>query len=426
MAWSTPKTNWTAGDGVANTDLNRIEGNAQYLKDDIDSHKADGTQHAKSSKFVVGTSTSGWTSADCDYLCDGTADDVEINAAITALPAAGGEIVILEGTYNIAAKIDITKDNVSIRGNGNATILKRMFDSDSPEGLITLIGRHDCKIANLRVDGNNMSYSDDFNLGIYLESSSYNTITDNTITGTNYAGIVLASSSNNAIIGNTYYNNERGIALISSFDNTITDNTCNNNGSYGIHLASSNSNIITGNACNNINGGFEGHTGIYLESLSTDNTITDNTCNNNGSYGILIEASDNNIITGNACNNSNYGITIIYSSNNIITGNACNSNIHTGIFLPTASNNTITGNACNNNGAEGIHLTSSNNNTITGNTCIRGTGLSTDYTANQHTILLSYTNNNYNLISNNNCMGKAAISEGGTGNTLVNNKFDVL
>lgn len=33
MAWITPKTDWTAADGVRNTDFNRIEGNTQQLKD---------------------------------------------------------------------------------------------------------------------------------------------------------------------------------------------------------------------------------------------------------------------------------------------------------------------------------------------------------------------------------------------------------
>jgi hypothetical protein len=32
--------------------------------------------------------------------------------------------------------------------------------------------------------------------------------------------------------------------------------------------------------------------------------------------------------------------------------------------------------------------------------------------------------NNYNLISSNNCMGKAVVISGGTGNTLVNNKYN--
>ena len=49
-------------------------------------------------RFVIGTAAAGWTAEDCDYLCDGTADDVEINAAIQALPAGGGEILVLDGT----------------------------------------------------------------------------------------------------------------------------------------------------------------------------------------------------------------------------------------------------------------------------------------------------------------------------------------
>jgi parallel beta-helix repeat protein len=258
----------------------------------------------KVARFVVGTSTAGWTSADCDYLCDGTADQVEINNAITALPVTGGEIVILDGTYIITAKINITKDNVSIRGNGDATILKRMFDSASAEGVITLTSRSGCKIANLQIDGNKTSYPNSDNYGIHL-----------------------AYESNN---------------------NTITGNTCDNNGA-----------------------------GIYLDYSSSNNTITGNTCDNNG----------------------------------------------VGIYLDESSNNTITGNTCNNNDS-GIYLGYSNINTITGNTCIRGTGLATDYTESQHTIRLYGTGNSYNLIAMNNCMGKAVTNGGGTGNTLVNNKFD--
>lgn len=45
----------------------------------------------KVARFIIGTSTAGWTKDDCDYLCDGTADDVEINAAIQALPEGGGK-----------------------------------------------------------------------------------------------------------------------------------------------------------------------------------------------------------------------------------------------------------------------------------------------------------------------------------------------
>ena len=212
----------------------------------------------KVARFVIGTSTAGWTAKDCDYLCDGTADQVEIIAALNALPATGGEVVILDGTYNITASINIPKNNVSIRGNGNATILKRMFNSSIQEGVITLTNRSGCKIANLQIDGNKVSYTSTNNNGIYLSSSS---------------------------------------------NNTITGNTCNNNDS-------------------------------------------------------------------------------------------------------------------------GIYLSSSSNNTITGNTCIRGTGQAGDYISTQHTIRLVGTSNNYNLISNNNCMGKAVTVDGGTGNSVYGNKYD--
>ncbi len=303
------------------------EGNTKTVKqidDELASHLADGTQHAKTVRFVIGTSTAGWTSADCDYLCDGTADQTEINAAITALPATGGEVVILDGTYNITAKIDVTKDNVSIRGNGNATILKRMFNSSVSEGVITLTSRSGCKIQGLQIDGNKATYTASYNYGIYLTSSSS--------------------------------------------DNTITGNTCNNN-SYGIFLDSSSNNTITGNTCNN------NDFGIRLNSSSNENTVTGNTCNNN-SYGIYLSSSSNNTITGNTCNNNDFG----------------------------------------------IRLYSSSNNTITGNTCIRGTGQTDDYDESQYTIRLIGADNNYNLISSNNCMGKAVTIGGGTSNTSVNNK----
>jgi len=333
---------------------------------------AESASHVKPARIVIGTLTSGWTEKDCDYLCDGKDDQEEINNAITALPASGGEIVILDGTYYITASINIPKDNVSIRGNGNATILKRMYNSTNAEGLITLNGKSGCKIQGLQIDGNKAKYTASSNHGIYLYSSSNNTIT-----------------------GITCNNNSSGIRLSSSSDNTVTGNACKNN-SYGIFLDSSNNNTVTGN-----------------------------TCNNNSSYGIFLEEfSANNTVTGNTCNNSYIGIHLYSSSNNnTVTGNTCNNNSSYGIYLSSSSINTVTGNTCNNN-SSGIQLRWSNNNTVTGNTCIRGTGQTSDYDSDQYTILLSGTGNNYNLISSNNCMGKAVATGGGTGNSVWGNKFD--
>jgi parallel beta-helix repeat protein len=207
-----------------------------------------------------------------------------------------------------------------------------------------------------------------------------------------------------------------GIYLYSSSDNTITDNTCNNNDFYAISLYSSSNNTITGNTCNN------NFYAIYLHS-SSDNTVTGNTCNNNICSIYLYSSINNNTVTGNTCNNNNFGIYLVSSSDNTVTGNTCNNNIF-GIYLYSSSNNTVTGNTCNNNDY-GIRLySSSNNNTVTGNTCIRGTGQTSDYASDQYTIILQGTANNYNLISSNNCMGKAPVVGGGTGNTVINNKWN--
>lgn len=62
---------------------------------------------------------------DSAYQCDGTADEVQIQAAIDAMPSTGGIIFLSSGTFNIAANITINVSNVFIVGTGNtSTTLK--------------------------------------------------------------------------------------------------------------------------------------------------------------------------------------------------------------------------------------------------------------------------------------------------------------
>lgn len=78
---------------------------------------------------VVASSTSELKSRKgADYICDGTADNVELQAAIDSLPSTGGKVVLLEGTYNLAATVNIAEANaqkgITIQGQGYSTILK--------------------------------------------------------------------------------------------------------------------------------------------------------------------------------------------------------------------------------------------------------------------------------------------------------------
>lgn len=57
MAWQTPKLNWQPAEPLTEDDMNRIEGNIDYLKTDLDGHKNSTSAHGVSGA-IVGTSDS--------------------------------------------------------------------------------------------------------------------------------------------------------------------------------------------------------------------------------------------------------------------------------------------------------------------------------------------------------------------------------
>lgn len=69
--------------------------------------------------FTIGTVA--YAAGTADYVCDGVADDVQFQAALDALPIAGGKLVVLAGTYNFTATVTRAIDNVIIEGVGYAT-----------------------------------------------------------------------------------------------------------------------------------------------------------------------------------------------------------------------------------------------------------------------------------------------------------------
>jgi len=73
---------------------------------------------------VAASNASAKSKEQADYVCDGTDDQVEIQAAIDALAAAGGEIRLSEGTYTFASGVTVnfqTTGKVHLIGYG-ATI----------------------------------------------------------------------------------------------------------------------------------------------------------------------------------------------------------------------------------------------------------------------------------------------------------------
>ncbi|MHA2315747.1 MAG: right-handed parallel beta-helix repeat-containing protein [Candidatus Hermodarchaeia archaeon] len=302
-------------------------------------------------------------------------------------------------TGNINDSIVIERDNIVVDGAGYT-----VQGNGSGTG-IDLSYRNNITLKNVEVTK--------FNYGIYLDSSSNNTLAGNTVSSNNWYGIVLYSSSNNnTIIGNIASNTGDGISLESSSNNTVIGNTVSSNGLHGIYLDSSSNNTVIGNTASNNN-----HCGIWL-SDSSSNTVTGNNASNNYDGIYLGFSSNNNTITGNTASNNTYGIYLSHSSNNTVIGNTVSSNGFDGIDLSSSSNNTVIGNNASSNNDDGIDLSDfSNNNTVTGNTAsfnLHGIRLwSSNNTAitgntvssnNETGILLSYSSNNFlfhnNLISN--------------------------
>lgn len=169
--------------------------------------------------------------------------------------------------------------------------------------------------------------------GIYLYSSSHNTLANNSVYGNDGDGICLDSSSNNTLIDNAVYENNDGIELDSlSHHNIITNNTIYTN-----------------------------HIGIFLKS-SSNNTLTNNAVYENNWDGIRLSNSSNNILTANTIhgNSNNNGIGLFSSSNNTITDNRIYGNDN-GIYLISSSCNLIYHNNLINNTQNGYDETPANN-----------------------------------------------------------------
>jgi parallel beta-helix repeat protein len=246
--------------------------------------------------LIVGTTQSGHTLADCDYLCDGVDDQVEINAAVLqALPAGGGKIAIREGTYNITDTI-WTKANVTIEGMGASTTLKRMFDGTTYNGLLVVGGGH-CKVTGLLIDGNKAAYSYADNRAVWL-LSDYNTVAG--IGAVNCSGVgIHAESSKNTIKENVCRNCNAGIIMLYD-DNLAIGNNCRDN-DCGLVIFG-NRNLADGN--------------IFMRGtgLTTDYTSTQ--------YTINLQSGANNLITNNHILGKNYvnsgGTTNTFANNKYI------------------------------------------------------------------------------------------------------------
>ncbi len=228
-----------------------------------------------------------------------------------------------------------------------------------------------------RVNFNNITGNDVTNTtgtagyGVYLDTSSNNSVTFNTIntTGSTAYGIRAVSATNNTISFNnitTKGTNAYGIVYDTSSHNlTIANNTIISV-VYGVYGTSGDNGVITSNNIS-VSGG--GNKGIWLQGPNLT-TITFNWISSATNIHVSANSNNHNISYNNLTVASTGGIHLATSNYNTIISNNIN-NTGTGIYLETnAANNMIMSNRLNTTGgaATAIYLLSnSNNNTISFN-----------------------------------------------------------
>lgn len=167
--------------------------------------------------------------------------------------------------------------------------------------------------------------------GLYIFSSSYNTIFDNIISNNDFYGIHLGGSSHNFIHENEIIDTENiGIVLFGSSNNNISkNNIVSNSRAVDLYRSSYNEifeNIIDNNKC-----------GLYLGSSHGStcyNTVKKNIVSNNSKGGGITLAGkydgeiSYNIVTENVVSYNGFGIDLLsYTSGNEVYHNNIVDNI---------------------------------------------------------------------------------------------------
>jgi len=353
-------------------------------------------------------------------LVDGTTDDsVAINAAITAVNAAGGGIVFFpRGTCIVGGAAIVTlKSNVILRGTGYGSVLKLKASTiaDVVKSAATTSGTAItyAGIEYLRIDGNKANQTtgnDNQNYGISLLGANDCWVKNVWVHDTKRSAIYLAGQRNR--VTDCHITNIGTTGLVGStvvgrsgivFDEFATDvlmpigSVCQGNEivttlEHGIKVYKGNGSAVTGNVITGT-----GYAGIWMQDHD-GSSVVGNTIRSSGGIGIIFGNNiigNHNICSGNAisaiasnANAGGVGLSIDNQAGATVSGNTVTGCAGNGIYVKSSSRTTVVGNTCHGNGtgggagSSGIMLYQSSDNTIVGNVCsntgttgVRGNGI---------------------------------------------------
>lgn len=309
-----------------------------------------------------------------DYICDGVNDDVQIQAAIDAVGAAGGGTVFLRaGTYVIGTQIDLDSTEVHLVGEGmGATVLQAKAAFSTGTAIIAA-DQSFISIQHLTVDGNKANQTTEAHTGIYcgFNSTAFTDIfIDNVEVKNVNLGIGIYTDIDKTIISKciSHDNEDNGIyADTSANTSKILNCISYSNASDGIFVDTSYVNVVGCTSYSNTGDGFTGGEKYvsYTNCIAYSNTAEGFDINNtnivvsgciaqlNGTRGISLSGSGEAQIIGSMFeDNANDQIVLSGSDDCIVSGNLVKAgatlaadDTYSGILLTsTATRNVITGN----------------------------------------------------------------------------------
>lgn len=305
-----------------------------------------------------------------DYVCDGTADNVEIQAAVDSYKL----IRLSQGNFSLSTAVTIAGDNISLIGSGVGTALA-LIGGLNVDGAIIITGDY-CELSHLKIDSNGANQSNGWVRNLYINGSIGTSvyrvygvngyshgfdvegcqdivinscmIRDFDVNDIAGDGISITDAQNNIVLTNNIISKTL-LGVVSTSGIEAED------GAYNL--------IVDGNVITGTHNGINIH--VHAGNVAAhDVIITRNLIYSVDDYGIRFsglagQIIENCIVSNNIVHGCGESGILLGHMGGIVSGNVSHSN-DIGIFAGNCSNLLITANQCLNNTSSSVTLGTGN------------------------------------------------------------------
>lgn len=289
-----------------------------------------------------------------DYTADDTA---AIQAAIDALPPAGGIVYIPQGTYKITAPI-VLHSGVTLKGAGYTSILKlgNSVNADVIHMSDGTVVTSNIIVKDLMIDGNKANQGS-------ICDGIVATTTTNGVYYSKIENVKIINVKNVAIRISQMYrctitNNYLDTVIYGVYGGPVVDCTISNNVFYNMGEVAAGSAItlittpqyvsVTGNVI------YSGKQyGIYMTGGPKYCVVSGNIIHFTSGNGIFMQGTSvlhgyGCTVTGNTVYDSYHGISLVYTDYSTVTGNTVDKSYEAGVIFTNATYSVMTGNTVKN------------------------------------------------------------------------------